>query len=248
VRDIFVHKQSVTHQNYLPIVFNQYKPPNPESIPLLHTNWGQRNEYARFSPDNLRLGCFSTAAAQILYYHRLQSLGRVSYQCTTGYQIDENLGAYTFDWNLFVDEFTDSTSELSINEVAKYAYFSAVVVQKDFGTGSYVLGTSARASSISTHYNCEAQVYTNSAYSMDQIKQTIIQEIDERRPVLLYIRNLSQSSYHAVVIDAYRLEADSFWVHINMGWEGYKNDWYDFDAPILNYNDNDYRKIVTIKP
>jgi hypothetical protein len=216
--------------------------------PLLRTNWGQRNEYARFSPDNLRLGCWSTAIAQILYFHRLRPSGRVSYQCTTGYSISENLDSYTFDWDLFVNDFQYNTPEASINEVARYVYFTAVVIQKDFGTGTYVLSHSGRAAAAAEHYGCDTQLFTNSAYSLAQIQQIVKREIDARRPVMMHLRNRARTSYHAVVVDAYRIEGSTLWVHINMGWEGRDNGWYEFNSPILQYDDNEYRRILSIEP
>lgn len=229
---------------YLPLVLSS-EPIN--QLPLA-TRWGQRNEYTRFSPDNLRLGCWSTALAQILYYHRLVPTGTVSYKCSTGYAVSEDFDAYTFDWSLFVNGFDVNTPEESINEVARYVYFTSVAIQKDYGTGTYVLGHSERAAAIAEHYNCDTVLYSSSSYSMGQLKQIIVQEIEASRPVMMHMRDLSHVSYHAVVVDAFREENGKFMVHINMGWEGSSDGWYDFDSPILNYNDTGYRKIMTIRP
>jgi len=215
-------------------------------IPLIETLWGQRDEFARFSPDNQRLGCWSTAIAQMLYYHRLKPTGRVYYKCSLGYIINENLDSHQFDWDLFVNEIGPRTSENSINEVALYSCFTSVAIQKDFGTGTYVLSHNDRAGAIASCFNCLSKIYKNSSYSINDIKAIIIRERDAQRPVMLHLRDLGRSKYHAVVIDAYRIDQGTLSVHINMGWKGKDNGWYDFNKSILDYDDHTYRRILTI--
>jgi hypothetical protein len=58
-----------------------------EKVPhLLRTEWDQADIYSKHTPTQVRLGCWSTAIAQILYYHKLSPKGKVNYQCTLGYQ------------------------------------------------------------------------------------------------------------------------------------------------------------------
>jgi hypothetical protein len=221
---------------------------------LLKTTWGQRDRYAKYTPENKRLGCWSVALAQILYFHRLAPNGTVSYLCSKkGCSIKEKLGENKFSWGLFVDKFDDKTSPTSQNEVAKYIYCTSVAIQKDFGTGSYVLKKHAqRAAAIARYYGCETKLYDNKKYSLSRIKQIIKREINARRPLMLHLRalsaDLSDKDYHAVAVDGYRIRKGKFWIHINMGHKGSDNGWYDFAQPILKYNDNNYRKIITIRP
>jgi hypothetical protein len=218
------------------------------STPLLETRWGQTGEYATFCPAHERAGCWSTAIAQILYFHRLLPSGDVAYRCTSGYSIRENLDAYAFNWDLFVNRIDGTTQKASVDEVARYVYFTSIVIQKDFGTGNYVLGHSERAAEVARHYRAEAQLYTNEQYSTRQIKDIIVREIAARRPVMLHLRDVSRATFHAVVIDACRTAAGQFEVHINMGYEREEDGWYAFDRPIDQFDDNAYRRIMTIRP
>ncbi len=221
---------------------------------LIKASWGQRDRYAKYSPNNERLGCWSVALAQILYFHRLAPAGIVRYRCSKkGYSIRENLSENRFNWELFVDTFDDKTSAASENEVAKYIYYTSVVIQKDFGTGSYVLKKhSKRADAIAQHYGCVTKLYDNRKYSLTQLKRVIKEEIDARRPLMLHLRSLSKVSsdkdYHAVAVDGHDMREGKLWVHINMGHKGSDDGWYDFAGPVLKYNDNNYRKLITIKP
>ncbi len=221
---------------------------NANSSYLLKTNWGQRDEYAVFTPQNKRLGCWSTALAQILYYHKLTPAGVVDYKCKKSYHIKENLDSYTFDWKLFTNKLGERTSLRRQNEVAKYIYFASVAIQKDFGTGNYVLSHNQRAEAIARHYGCETKFYNNKKYSSDQIKQIIIEEIDASRPIMIHLKDIAAKNYHVVAVDGYRSLNNKFYIHANIGHKGKDNGWYDFAKPILKYNNNNYRKVMTIKP
>lgn len=217
--------------------------------PLLITKWGQRDEYAKFSPKNLRLGCWSTAFAQILYHYRLTpSGGIIKYRTTTGYKLEENIGEYKFNFDKFINEITTISSQESIDEVAKYIYFCSLIIKKNFGTEDYLLKHAERADKIAEYYNCITNYYSNEKYSLDEIKKIVINEIDEKRPVFIHLRNLSKNKFHAAVIDAYKIEDNRLIVHINMGHKGKDDGWFDFDKPILEYTDNKYRKLITIRP
>ena len=139
-----------------------------------------------------------------------------------------------------------------MSEVARYIYCASVAIQKDFGTDSYVLKKHAQqAAAIAQHYDCKTKVYDKLDYSPIQFKQLIMREIDAQRPMILYLRSLSQDlsdNDHAAIIDGYHAKGGRFGVHLIMRHKRTENGWYDFEKPILRYNDNNYRKIITIKP
>ncbi|PIE71331.1 MAG: hypothetical protein CSA22_03480 [Deltaproteobacteria bacterium] len=196
---------------------------------LVHTRWAQRDEYATFIPDHHRAGCWSTELAQILYYHRKRPTGHVAYCTSTGYELDETVGDYAFNWNLFVDELEDTTAPVSVNEVARYIYYTALVIQKDFNTASYVIPSSERVNELMAHYDVTAAQYTVSASGMDGLKSIVKKQVNRNKPVMTYLTHPDIG--HAVVIDAVKETGGSLFVHVNMGHEGRENSWYDFDDP-----------------
>jgi hypothetical protein len=101
--------------------------PNASSY-LLKTQWYQDGPFARFTPDHERVGCWSTAYAQILFYHRLQPSGKVRYVCWAGYKVDVDLDAFQFDWAKFPNAIGDQTPEASLEQVAHYSFATAAVV------------------------------------------------------------------------------------------------------------------------
>jgi hypothetical protein len=62
---------------------------------------------------------------------------------------------------------------------------------------------------------------------------------------MLYLEKISGGG-HAVVIDGWRIRRD-FEVHLNFGWNGNNNSWYVYDEPILDYDDNNMRRVIFIR-
>ena len=89
---------------------------------------------------------------------------------------------------------------------------------------------------------------SNYLNSIHQIEALIKTEIDARRPVLYYFDN-QKTFGHACLIDGYHLENSDFWIHLNLGWGGYKDGWYRLEDRFLRIlNDRQYRLFMRIKP
>lgn len=242
----------VSYQKFLDNIDVKYF---DEKVPcLLKTEWSQAGIYAKYTPTKVRVGCWATSVAQILYYHRLLPNGKVSYQCTDGYKINENL-SYKFNLNLFVNKIEDNTSIVSIDQVARYSYHTAVALRKDFGRGPHLLKSNdftGFKDILETHFDCSVDIYQFGENSFVKGKHEVIQvvktEIDNQRPVAFWFGN-QYGWGHAVVIDGYLEKGDQFLVHINQGLGGSGNGTYDLFAPIIpSYGDMYWRAILTIKP
>lgn len=246
-------------------------PQHPLDLPgnfLLKTHWGQGGIYTRYAPEDHVQGCWSTALAQILYYHRLKPSGVVDYTCSKGYRIQENLSGYDFIWNEFENRITANSPIESIEAVSKYSYFTAVAIHKDFGTGKYREMVNP-GPLLEKHFNCITEFYGSftgkTPFNEDQLKAiaqkenirhligadsvrlVIKREIDERRPVYLHIGNFTTYG-HSTVIDGYQEKDNIFYVHINYGSGGFRTGWYDLFKPIDVEDDINLRAFITIKP
>jgi hypothetical protein len=236
---------------------------------LLKTHWYQDGPFAQFTPNHERVGCWSTAYAQILYYHRLKPAGRVTYDCSSGQKIDVNLDAYTFDWNQFADDVSVATPKNAAEQMARYSFATAAVVQKDFGTDHYKRVLSSVAD-LESHFAVDAEIWVyltenppvplevlkaktrneNISNIVDkaQIVTLLTKELSAGRPVYFHFANLKDFG-HSTVIDGIRKEADRYLVHINFGdVVAARNRWYDLFAPIEVRDDDILRAVVTIKP
>lgn len=218
---------------------------------LLSTHWMGEGDYVKFSPELNTHGCWSTTFSQISYYHRIQPSGISNYQCDKGYKIYENLNNHKFDWTKFRNEITDSTSQDIINEISLYCYSIATIVQKDFGTGRYITKLPP-IKNIEQQLDVNAKLYFNYKslfHSKQKIKNIIIKEIESNRPIYLYYCNMNiKGSGHSVVLDGYRFNKKDFEVHLNFGWGGRSDSWYNLFKSIVTEGDTDLRILITIKP
>ena len=229
-----------------------------EKVPfLIKTEWDQAGVYAKYTPTKVRVGCWSTAIAQILYYHKLIPKGKVNYKCSEGYLIKEDFDSYKFDLDLFVNKIDDNTPKKSIDQVAMYSYFTAVAIEKDFGTGLYsAIKTGWTGEDfikyIERHYDCKVSSYSfkNNLFIQEneKVKKVVRNEINSGRPLMFFFGNQYDWG-HAVVIDGFLEKGDLFLVHINQGLGGSGNGVYNLFSPIIpSYADMYRREILTIKP
>ncbi len=207
--------------------------------PLLTTNWGQRQEYAAYAPDHQRVGCWTTAFGQILHHHLLfPCAGKVRYKCNKkGYRIKE-----VIDGNMF-----NRKEKLeSMDDIARYMYHIALIIQKDFGTGSYKLKHKKRAKMVEKYFECKTEYFKR--LKMKVLLPLLQDEIDKGRPVLIHLRDRKKKSFHAAVVDGYKTTQGSIHYHINMGHMGKDNGWFSLDSPIGKYNDTTYHRLITVIP
>ncbi|MCJ7932935.1 MAG: C10 family peptidase [Chryseobacterium sp.] len=261
----------ICHMGYSQISANQIPAQKPVIIKapfLLKTNWDQWGTYAKYTPDKQVLGCWSTALAQILYYHRLKASGSVSYRCSKGYIIKDTLSYYVPIWKNFTTSINDKSRPELIDAVARYSYLTAVAIRKDFGTSKY-LEMINPAPQVAKHFTCNATFYVSFTGKIpipqeqmkliadkEQIKNIIDKssiipliknEIRQKRPVYFHMGNFTNYG-HSTVIDGYSEKDSIFYVHINYGASGFRSGWYDLFRPIDVEDDIRLRAFVTIKP
>lgn len=220
-----------------------------ETKPLLATQWGQRGLYAQYAPKQDRLGCWSVALAQILYYHKAQPTGQVSYE-GKGYRVSETLSR-RFNWGLFANSLTPSTPAAKRSEVARYCYYTAIAIGKDFaGEEAYKGDSDARRKGITEHFGCSTRAFRTYREGAEAVRKAILSELAEQRPLLLYVEG-QKGLGHAFAIDGVRTIGNRFEVHLNCGWNGDDDGWYDFEKPLKTSRgvfDKPNRWVLAIRP
>lgn len=242
------------------------------------SNWGQRWAFGQFAPKavhasdqglNERLGCQSTALAQITFFHRMCPTGVVNYTApnhpTTAMDFDAEHGLC--DWSSFSLSPPNVSTDPGMLAVAKYEYAAALVVQKEWGTGSYMLTHEERATAVAQHFNVDVTRWElGKDATREDLVNAIVADIDKGIPLKMHIAEID-GGYHWIVIDGYKASSyrGSFEVHLNIGHSGFDNGWYDFDTPIclrhyqngtkpedggcaFNYNRLNYREVWSIRP
>lgn len=217
---------------------------------LTKTRWQQMGGFEKYTPDSLRIGCWSTALAQIVYFHQLKPYGHVEYTSRQGYKINENLDSTLFNFNVFAPTIDSSTSGETINQLAKYNYYAALAVQKDFGTDRY-MNKLAPASLLEKHFNVKVERYIAwhklVPNTLGKLEKIIYNEINVKRPIFLHFANLNDFG-HSIVVDGYCYKNGAFMIHTNQGQGGPDDGWYDFHKGILRSDDNALRVVYTFRP
>jgi len=230
---------------------------------LLETTWHQSGLYAMKTPlenpfgdpddpeNHWRVGCWSTAIGQIINYHQLQSHGHTHYTCNGAFDangdkvvIDNDLDDHTYNWHKMPAKLYLTSSQEEIDGVSTFLYDVSTVIQKDFGTGTYCIGHSKMITELQEHFEF---ISSETTWVSSPSTTRIEEEIDDFRPCMFYIRKQDQSGYHAVVIDGYKWQNNKFYVHINFGWDGSRDGWYDYSGPIYTYDDIYFRYTMFIR-
>ena len=232
---------------------------------LLNSNWNQIYPYNKTFPkvgnDITLAGCVAVAQAQLMRYYAYPSFGNGSktylasiYNVSNQHYFD-NL-AYTktmkavfhkpYNWDI-MPATLDGAEDYQIDEVS-YLLKDLVVLNKaKIGidqTGA-ILNISGFIENFG--YSTDMQEISTSDTSKTDFIKILKSQIDLEQPVLFSFPS------HMVVADGYKSDDSGEYIHLNMGWGGAGNDFYDLDASSINSADtvfgtNSIRMVYNIKP
>ncbi|MCO7223391.1 C10 family peptidase [Pleionea sp. CnH1-48] len=214
--------------------------------PLLKTQWGQSDVWQSQTPKQngnpTYPGCTTISTAQILYYfqHQKQASSTVSYVLEhddvvgphiDGRELSLDLTQFSYDWQSM--GLTDQDATAAVKGSAEFIYHVGVTLNAQFGGDQ---GTSATGKQIENAFRYQwgfnaksrrkMSIISKEAfnYSDEEWADVIRAELDAGRPVLYNGLQQSANAGHSFVIDGYR---DDGKVHVNWGWGGYGNGYYD---------------------
>jgi len=114
--------------------------------------------------------------------------------------------------------------------VAKYEYAASLIVEKKWGSHTYMISGKESAIAVENHYGAKVSRHLQSKTSFPAMTALIVRELSLFQPLKLHIKGAK--GYRHLVIDGYRIKHGKFFVHLNVGHSGYDNDWYEFGTPI----------------
>lgn len=188
-----------------------------EDVVLLNTaNWGQGYPFNTLCPiiDGVQAptGCVATAMAIVMRYNNWP----------------EN-----YNWNAMP---LDDISEDSGAEIARLMVDGGNSVYMDYGaveSGANMNWVGHKLQQ-DFNYSPECQYITSQNFNNDEWKQLIYQNLENGYPVLYSGVDKEKSVGHAFVIDGY----NDLGFHINWGWDGLYNGYYDLEA--FNPGENNF--------
>lgn len=224
--------------------------------PLLKTTWSQSAPYNQYCPtktnssgeqENCPVGCVALAIGQIMKYHNYPETGKgsKSYQpLGVGAVISADFENTQYKWSLMKNSYTrfGSTKFYTDEEadaVATMLFHAGVSVGTIYalsGSSAFAYGNIPRDLVENFRYSEDSIRYVSRAdYTKEEWMNLIYNELSMGRPVF-YAGNSPTFGGHAFVIDGYDATGR---VHINWGWRGSDDGYYDID---LTEGENNYSK------
>ena len=225
--------------------------------PLLTTSWNQYAPYNKFLPKvgdkQTVVGCVQVALAQVMAYWKYPKIakGKITkdipiYDEYNNKVRTDHLTAYLhryYGWDVMPNDATKA--DKYAQDAVAYLMRDLLIVNKTHSIGINDTGS----------YIDENVLIENFGYSKDMskvkdddlnFKQIIREQIDKKQPMLISFTT------HMAVIDGYEDDDSGNYVHINLGWGGAYDDYYNLDVT-NNIGDYSYppspiEVIYNIKP
>lgn len=246
----------------------------PSSVaPLLKSDWAQGAPFDNMTPTytttnrwtgttvtrHCPVGCVATALAQIMHYWKYPEVGQGEIKRKTFIDKDSvnaNFGETHYDWANMLDHYDNTTSsytDAQINAVATLSYHAGVAVGMIYQqSGSSAMPSGSLATSMVNYFRYDKDsihYVTRSDYNKNEWMEMIYHELSLGRPVFYTGKSQNaQLGVHAFVIDGYDSDGK---VHINWGWRGIDDGYYDIDlegATGYDYTDNQAMIIGLVPP
>lgn len=231
---------------------------------IIRSKWGQtknsvydnygENCYNLYTPNNYPCGCVATAMAQIMRHHNYPGSAKVvTRTCeVAGTTVNYSTSGTPYDWANMplvpeVDEniawYAGGSSSAECAAIGKLTYEGGIAMQMqwmDGASSSYGAFAFEPLTNVFRFANARSYFARNSGtLSIDLVKQIMLPNLDAGCPVMLGIAG------HEVVADGYGFSDGQLYTHLNMGWCGTDNAWYnlphvetaeiDYSSSIVNH-------------
>lgn len=233
-----------------------------ESVePLLTCRWGQGNPFYIKCPSKTDsttgeikycvVGCVACAMGQIMYYHKYPTQGKGTKSYSFIYDVSADFENTYYRWEDMLDRYIIGLyTEENADAVATLLYHCGVasgMIYTTSGSGAFT-NFSGVTNSFTDYfrYDPESIKYLKrSDYTKEEWLQIIYENLSQGLPIF-YTGNSPSLGGHAFVIDGYNTEG---LVHINWGWKGIDDGYYDIDLTKSGTDFcNNQTMVVGIKP
>lgn len=205
--------------------------------PLVESAWNQesvssKNVYNYYTPYNYPCGCVATATAQIMRYHSwpaaaLPQVARNAF--VEGYITPMTTQGGAYAWADMPLNPRSTITQTQQKAIGRLTSDLGILLHADYyrdGTAAY----SSLAPGVLTGqmgYASAKYVTEDAADAAAAFSNAILSNLDAGFPVGLSISDSRDNSGHAVVGDGYGYNSNLLYVHLNMGWSGQDDVWYN---------------------
>lgn len=186
--------------------------------------------------DKVITGCVATAMAITFRHNKYPPHGFGSLEgyitSTNRYRIEGfSIEDHYYDWdNMPLTNVYGATAEQKA-QIAQLMYDCGVLIHMDYsptGSGAISMNMPAEVAE-HFHYSPEALLYKKSMYKPREWLALLRNELDQDRLIFYSAQDANGNSGHAFVIDGYD---ENGLLHVNWGWSGSGNGFYDLDLRV----------------
>jgi len=219
---------------------------------LLKSVWGQGNYYNSLIPFHNPVGCVALSMGEVMRYYNypIKGTGYHSYQSNIGF-LDANFGNTTYMWQNMPDGLNCESSSQQVNAVSTLLRHCGISVETYYtpsGSGSNIFKI---PDALTTYFNyCSAKYLLKSKYYDYVWEGILINEIDNRKPVIYGGMLPDNSEGHAFVCDGYQGSESNYQFHFDWGWNSTYNGYFTLSS--LNPGTYDFnstqQSVININP
>jgi len=219
--------------------------------PYVYNMWGQVNCSDNtghtinvnnlFTPNHYAPGCVAVSQSTILKHYNWppRGMGTSTYTDNKGnsrgtYSVEP--GNTEYDWNNALNRYRGKSSEMIEREAAgTVTYHSAVSLSMDFESNGSTSNVNRIPTALAHYFRFTALYKSRNTGSFWTILDS---NMVWAKPAVLAIEN-SSGNGHSIICDGLKIENGDYFYHLNMGWWGSSNGWYQirnsFNAGGYNY-------------
>lgn len=232
-------------------------------IPFVQSRWGQtvacgQNCYNYYSPRHYPTGCLATAIAQLMRYYEYPTDGIGSKEFMI--LIDDKAETHStlggdgsggpYQWNDMVLQpymVCRTLTETQRQAIGAICYDAGLAIHMEYtsdGSGALMFDTKMALLEIFKYSNV-VMGYHNGGDIGPGLNEMINPNLDAKIPVVLGIMEESDSIMgHAVLCDGYGYQSSTLYHHLNMGWEGIDDVWYNLPTIHANNARFEFNSII----
>lgn len=201
--------------------------------PLLASQWNQstvagKSVYDYYVPAGTPCGCVATAAAQVMRYHEFPKIAvaKKEYPCkVNGKAVTLATIGGVYDWSLMPLVPDASISDAECEMIGRLTYDVGVASHMSYATDGSGTVAYYTEKALKNLFNYGQAVYAGQFDMMGQVGNTLLANIDAGFPVMMGISG--RAGGHEIVGDGYGYIDNALYVHLNLGWAGNSDAWYN---------------------
>lgn len=206
--------------------------------PFVPAQWGQTNAaggwcYNYYTPNHYPSGCVATSMALLMHYHRWPAAGiGGTYLGGDGYG-----GPYPWDQMPEIPAAGLTTAQREY--IGRLCRDAGLSVNMRYSPGISLADLYYTDKVLISTFHYSNSIYTENIASSgnDNLWVMINSNMDAQLPVFLAISR--PEGAHAILVDGYGYNEGYLYHHLNMGWDGLDNAWYqlpDIDTSLRDYD------------